>query len=120
MLSNGKKRRPLGVKWKLFAYLSAFVALTLVLLWFFQVVFLQDFYKAIKINKVKVAGDIAARAVSDGSVTEEEMRNLGWRSDTNIIVIDMQGNALLDLASVPGSHVSQIIWRSFFIASYSV
>ena len=55
MLSNGKKRRPLGVKWKLFAYLSAFVALTLVLLWFFQVVFLQDFYKAIKINKVKIS-----------------------------------------------------------------
>lgn len=108
MLSNGKKRRPLGVKWKLFAYLSAFVALTLVLLWFFQVVFLQDFYKAIKINKVKVAGDIAARAVSDGSVTEEEMRNLGWRSDTNIIVIDMQGNALLDLASVPGGNTSSM------------
>ena len=108
MLSKGRRRHPIGVKWKLFVYLSAFVALTLVLLWFFQVVFLQDFYKAIKINKVKAAGEIAARAVSDENITEEEMRNLGWRSDTNIIVIDMQGDVLLDLARVPGGNMASI------------
>ena len=46
------QHKKLSIKVKIFLYLSVFVALMLVLLWLFQVVFLDTFYKAIKTNEI--------------------------------------------------------------------
>ena len=46
------KHKKLSIKVKIFLYLSVFVALMLALLWLFQVVFLDTFYKAIKTNEI--------------------------------------------------------------------
>ena len=43
-----KKAAKLGIRWKLITYFALFVAVILVLLWLFQTVFLDSFYKAIK------------------------------------------------------------------------
>ncbi|MDN5276144.1 MAG: hypothetical protein PWR01_109 [Clostridiales bacterium] len=43
----------LSIKWKIFVYLLGFCALLLVLLWLFQVVFLDSFYRAIRVNETK-------------------------------------------------------------------
>ena len=45
--------RNVSIKWKIFLYLIGFCALLLTLLWLFQVVFLDSFYKFTKISEVK-------------------------------------------------------------------
>lgn len=42
-----------SIKWKIFAYLIAFCLLLLVILWLFQTVFLDSFYRTIKMRQVE-------------------------------------------------------------------
>ena len=50
MFKNSNKE--LSVKWKIFVYFLAFSLIMLVLLWLFQIVLLNDFYKTIKTNEL--------------------------------------------------------------------
>ena len=52
-----KKAAKLGIRWKLITYFALFVAVILVLLWLFQTVFLDSFYKAIKTRNAQTCGD---------------------------------------------------------------
>ena len=52
-----KKAAKLGIRWKLITYFALFVAVILVLLWLFQTVFLDSFYKAIKTRNAQACGD---------------------------------------------------------------
>lgn len=52
-----KKGAKLGIRWKLIAYFALFVAVILILLWLFQTVFLDSFYKAIKTRNTQSCGD---------------------------------------------------------------
>ena len=55
------KRNQLGIKWSLFLSFLLFSGVLLVLLWLFQTVFLDDFYKSIKRNTIEnTAKTIAA------------------------------------------------------------
>lgn len=45
-------KNELNLKWKLFAYFSLFSLIMLLLLWLFQIVFLNKFYEAIKIKEI--------------------------------------------------------------------
>ena len=47
------KDKKLSIRWNLFSYFLIFSAIMLILLWIFQIVLLNDFYKAIKINELK-------------------------------------------------------------------
>ena len=51
-----KKAAKLGIRWKLITYFALFVAVILVLLWLFQTVFLDSFYKAIKPERPGLRG----------------------------------------------------------------
>jgi len=42
----------LNIKWKIFAYFSLFSLIMILLLWLFQIVFLNNFYKIIKIREL--------------------------------------------------------------------
>ena len=51
----------LSIRWRLIAYFALFVAVLLVLLWLFQIVFLESFYKSIKTGSIKnIASNIVA------------------------------------------------------------
>jgi signal transduction histidine kinase len=58
--------RNLPLKWKVFAYLLGFCAILLLILWIFQTVLLDAFYKATKVMEIKSsAGILAANIDSD-------------------------------------------------------
>lgn len=48
-----QKFKGLSVKWKIFIYFSVFTLIMLILLWLFQIVFLNSFYRLIKTNEIK-------------------------------------------------------------------
>jgi len=72
------KRSKFSIKWKVFLCFSVFTAVIICLLWLFQIVFLEDFYKAIKTN-----------SVYSNAVTLE--KNIG-NEDLAEIVADMSRN----------------------------
>jgi len=60
----------LNLKWKIFAFLLGFCALLLLILWLFQTVFLDSFYRNIKVMQIKnsassIASNIDNRNLSD-------------------------------------------------------
>ncbi len=48
-----KRRRGIGMGWKLFAFLMAFVAFVLAVVWFFQILMLDHFYKDAKYDELE-------------------------------------------------------------------
>ncbi|KNZ41934.1 sensor histidine kinase [Acetobacterium bakii] len=88
-----KKGNPLSIKWKLFLFLLGFCTVLLILLWLFQVVFLNNFYKAIKINEIKsVASSIEKNIESDDISTIIE--NISLDTDVCIEVLSANGDVL--------------------------
>ena len=61
----------LSIRWRLVCYFAVFVAVLLVLLWLFQIVFLESFYKTIKTASIKsTAANIAESIDNDNFYNE--------------------------------------------------
>ena len=66
-----KKNRPgIGIRWRLWGYLSAFVVLILVILAFFQVGMLDRFYERIKQKELQTTAKTIAAALGDEDALE--------------------------------------------------
>ena len=78
-----KKRRSLGVRWRILAYLFAFVAVVIALVWFFQIFLLDGFYGRIMMSRLEKAsvriGDevssLTSKESAGGGVVEYENRD---------------------------------------------
>lgn len=84
----------LSVKWKLFGWLSLFSALLLLLLWLFQIVFLDSFYKGIKTQALKSSGELVVKNI-DSENLEELINQIALQNNVSIRITDVQGNELL-------------------------
>lgn len=83
------KRNRVGILWKLFGYFAVFIAVILMLLWLLQIVFLNDFYRTIKINEIKNTAESIADNINED--TETLTRFVGQVSQNNdvcAIVLD--------------------------------
>ncbi len=83
----------ISIKWKIFFYLIGFCAILLILLWLFQVVFLDNFYKAIKINEIKKSGSAIERNIDSESL-DELVSRLSISNDMCIEILSESGEAL--------------------------
>lgn len=59
------KRKRISIKWKVFLYLIGFCFLLLVILWLFQTVLLNQFYKSIKLREIKAESAVIAQRILD-------------------------------------------------------
>lgn len=84
------KRNSISIRWKIFAYLAIFVLCTVLFLWLFQTVFLEDFYEAIKIKEIKSAADYIAQNI-DSSDISSILSDISARSEVNIRIVDSSG-----------------------------
>ncbi len=57
------KRINLSIKWKTFVCFGIFTICIITILWLFQIVFLEDFYKLIKFNKIKSCANSISRSI---------------------------------------------------------
>ena len=80
-----------GIKWRIFAYLAAFVALILVILWLCQVVFLNDIYRFIKTAEIRAAASQLSDAINDTDTLETTAERISHRNDVCILVLRMAG-----------------------------
>ena len=96
--------RPKGavssIKWKIFGAFAVFTAIMLVLLWFFQVVFLESFYKATKISEIQSKTHELCETIGDSGFSTR-LKTIAQERQICVIVSDVAGNRLYSEHAVP-------------------
>lgn len=83
-----------GIRHRVMVYLMAFVALLIALLWLFQIVWLDDFYRWNKTRQLHQAADAVA-ANMDNAELSGLVEHLSNRNDLCILLLDEYGRTLL-------------------------
>ena len=84
----------LSIKWKIFIYMLGFTTILLGLLWFFQTVYLDEFYKEIKTNELENACESVIEILDEEKASEKEsaIDAIGASYDICIRIVDAYGN----------------------------
>ena len=80
----------ISIKWKIFAYLIGFCTILLILLWLFQVVLLDSFYKHIKVNEVKNSALSISKNISNDNL-DELLEQISLSNDICIEILSENG-----------------------------
>ena len=85
-----------SIGFKLWVWMVAFVALLLILLWMFQIVFLDSFYTSMKMSELKKEGYKITGFVANGNKEEakKQIDRLSYENNASITIIDIKGNEL--------------------------
>ena len=102
-----KPRGPVSVKWRIFGSFALFTGVILVLLWVFQVVFLDAFYKAIKVNEIKTASYEICGNINSASL-QEELQRIAIDNQICSIVCDGEGNRLYSENALPNCVIHRL------------
>lgn len=74
-------------------YLAVFVAFVIALMWLFQIVWLDDFYRWDKTRQIRAASDAVAQNL-DSDELDQLMNHFASRSDACILLLDGKRHAL--------------------------
>ncbi len=88
-----KKRNRRGIRHRVMMYLMAFVAVLLVLLWLFQIVWLDDFYRWNKTRQIHQASEVVV-ANLDSEELSSLIDHLANRNDVCIVLLDDTGRTV--------------------------
>lgn len=80
----------LSIKWKIFIYMLGFTAFLLGLLWFFQTVYLDEFYKKIKSKELEDACESVVETLDEKNANES-IEAIGASYDVCVRVTDVYG-----------------------------
>lgn len=102
--------KELSVKWKIFFYFLAFSLIMLLLLWLFQIVLLNDFYRTIKINELySTAQSIQKNIESENltslidSIAQKKDICLMLYDDSNQVIYSAEGQMGCIIHRIPAS-----------------
>lgn len=87
------KGKKISLKWRIFASFSAFLVILLALLWLCQTVFLNSFYKAVKVGETKSAVKTVSANVESEKL-EYIVASFGNDKDISLTVLDSEGNVI--------------------------
>lgn len=103
------KHEKISIKWKIFFYLLLFTVCLLVLLWFFQIVYLDSFYKMITKNNARsVEQEAISILESDSEEKEDQLDQLAAKNNITIYVTDTSGNALYNCEYIATTKMSTL------------
>ena len=88
-----KAKKKISLKWRIFAAFSAFLLILLAALWLCQTVFLNSFYKAVKVYETKKVAAEAVEVLTEDS-PEYRLAQLSNRYDVSIKVLDADFSVL--------------------------
>ena len=84
----------LKLKWKVFGFLLGFCGLLLLILWLFQTVFLESFYRSIKISDVKKTGDSISQNI-DSKNLSDYISTISQNNDVCIDILSPNGESIV-------------------------
>ncbi len=90
------KKRPVGVRWKFFTYMMAFLLLLLGLLWLVQVVLFENIYKTIKISEIRRAAEgISENIDLETPKIDTLAERIAQDREVCVLIFDEKGNILV-------------------------
>ncbi len=90
----------LGIKWKLFFYIALFAGMMIAVLWIFQTVFLDSFYKYIKTEQIVSAAETIGQNI-ENSELQELVSRIAQGDGICVTVSDGSGNLLCSADVLP-------------------
>lgn len=95
-----------SIRFKLWAGMMALVVIVLLLLWLFQVVFLESFYTNMRISNVKDEAANIITLINEGKAldSEDRLEAFAYNNNLNIELLDGKGNII----SIAGSSGGQM------------
>ncbi len=100
-MKNSRRIPAPGIKWKVFGYFVLFVGVLVVLLWLFQIVFLESFYKAIKTQNIQSAAASIADNL-DSADFEDLLASTARQNEMCVRIFSADGKELYDADVMPG------------------
>ena len=88
-----KAKKKISLKWKIFTAFSGFLLILLALLWICQTIFLNSFYKAVKVYETGQTANEIVKILSDEDA-EIQIARLGNKYDLSIRVLDGSFNTV--------------------------
>ena len=95
-------------KWKIFFYILIFAAAMIVLLWLFQIVFLDEFYKAIKKNEIENTAQTISQNIDHEDI-QSLIDRIGERFDIHAEIAEMDGTVLYSTETLPEISQSELV-----------
>lgn len=83
----------ISVKWKIFAYFSLFALIMILLLWLFQIVFLNSFYRAIKTNEIYSTAKNIETLINSNDL-DSEIQTHSYKKDICIMLYNKSANKI--------------------------
>lgn len=97
----------MSIKYKLFFYLVLFAAVMLVMLWFFQIVFLDDFYRYIKINNIKSSAETIEKNIDNDNLNVL-LNSIAEQNQTYIRILNEDGSNVFSSDAAPDSLIHRM------------
>ena len=102
------KRKQISIKWKIFIYFLIFAIVLLGVLWFFQILYLNDFYKFIKKNETEaVLNEVEELLMKEGDCSQE-IETIAASNNLGIFITDSEGNSIDNAEYISNSQMSSI------------
>lgn len=94
------KLKNTSIKWKLFVYIALFAAAMIFVIWLFQIVFLNGFYRQTKVNELKsLANTISANI--DNNDLSNIVTEVAGRNNICAKITDTENNVEINVDTVP-------------------
>ena len=106
-MKRKERFKHVSIKWRIFGSFAAFTALILILLWVFQVVFLDDFYKSIKIREIKTSAQSIVNNINSEDITAT-IQNISQNTQMSIIVSTESGSTMYEENALPNSLIQRL------------
>lgn len=97
----------ISIKWRIFAYFAGFTAIILILLWVFQIVFLDYFYKTIKTSEIKSSAQTIVNNIDSDDFTTI-LENIAQSGQLSIVVSSEDGKVIAAESSLPNSIINRL------------
>ena len=101
------KHDKISIKWKIFAYLLGFTVAIIAILWLFQIVYLNTFYKVIKRHELNNVAKMVEKYVGNDDF-QTIISNISRKYDVCINVIDTNGDSLYSAETKPGCAIHNV------------
>lgn len=101
------KADKLSIKWKLYVYLTGFVGIMLIILWLFQIVSLERFYKSIKTQNIKKSAESIVKNIDHDNL-QSLLEQLARQNDLSIKIVDVRGDVLYHVPGIPDAMINRM------------
>ena len=102
------KKNRISIKWKTFSIFLIFTIVLVGVLWFFQIVYLDDFYKIIKRNETEHVLDHVEELITTSDDCSEEIDKIAANHNLGIFITDQDGNSIYNAEYISNSQMSSI------------